>query len=109
MFSAVAPEILLASLALLIAFNYPQLGSRWLARVEKAVGALARGRKTSVLVCGLLALAARAALLPVLAIPVPVVHDEFSHLLLADTLLHGWVTNPPHPMWTYFETLHVIF
>ncbi len=52
--------------------------------------------------------AVRIALLPVLHAPVPVVSDEFSHLLLADTLLHGRAANPTHPYWQFFETLHVI-
>src|SRR5437899_5590784 len=37
--------------------------------------------------------AVRLALIPVLPAPVPVVSDEFSHLLLADTLLHGRAAN----------------
>jgi hypothetical protein len=54
------------------------------------------------------AIALRLALLPLLHSPVPVVSDEFSHLLLADTLLDGRVANPTHPYWQHFETLQVI-
>ncbi|HXB74117.1 MAG TPA: hypothetical protein VNY05_38110 [Candidatus Acidoferrales bacterium] len=59
------------------------------------------------LVC-LAPLVLRVALLPAAPPPIPWIADEFSHLLLADTLAAGRVANPPHPMAAHFETLYVL-
>ncbi len=40
--------------------------------------------------------------------PVPVIQDEFSYLLGADTLAHGRVASPTHVLWQHFEAPHVI-
>ena len=40
--------------------------------------------------------------------PHPIVYDEFSHLLEADTLRHLRLANPPHALPEFFETFFVL-
>lgn len=50
----------------------------------------------------------RLALLPRHPVPVPQTSDDFSFLLLADTLAHFRLANPVHPMRRFFETVFVL-
>ncbi len=55
-----------------------------------------------------LPIALRLALLPQYPIPTPYVSDDFSYILIADTLRHLRLANPPHPLPQFFETYFVL-
>jgi hypothetical protein len=60
------------------------------------------------LLLALLPVVLRLAMLPHHPVPSPDVYDEFGHLLVADTLLHLRLANPPHPLHQFFETFFVL-
>jgi hypothetical protein len=94
-------ELGLAALLVLLAFA----SRRWIEPLARELGP-----RTAwcMLLFAVLPVALRLAMLGQHPAPEPRVYDEFGHLLVADTLLHGRLANPPHPLHQFFETFFVI-
>jgi hypothetical protein len=76
--------------------------------IEPWAERLARRTLWCMLLLAALPVALRLALLPQHPVPSPDIYDEFSHLLVADTLRHFRLANPAHPMSRFFETMFVL-
>ncbi|HKE27972.1 MAG TPA: hypothetical protein VKB88_36715 [Bryobacteraceae bacterium] len=81
----------------------------WRDRVMLAASHLAAARPAwCMALLAALPVVLRLLLLPNHPVPRPEIYDEFSHLLVADTLRHFRLANPPHPLPQFFETFFVL-
>jgi hypothetical protein len=67
----------------------------------------ARSKRMAILSVALAVILVRFGLLWVSPVPIPRFHDEFSYLLAGDTFAHGRLSNPPHAMWVFLDTVHI--
>lgn len=81
----------------------------WFDQVERYWARLALRRNLCVAMAFLVPILIRLAFLPSDPMPQPWIPDEFSHLLIGDTLAHGRFANPTPPLWQHFESVHIFF
>jgi hypothetical protein len=86
----------------------PLFGNRLFTSVEVFFSRIAAHKRTAILAAILIPILFRVSILKILPIRPAAVVDEYSYLLAGDTFAHGRITNPPHPMSVFFDTIFVL-
>jgi hypothetical protein len=104
---SVAGICVTAAIGLCLLLLFTRRGQNAYLRIEQVLSRFAERHLLASSVLFLAVIGGRLLALPLLPVPTPGLHDEFGYLLLADTLAHGRLTNPAHPLWMSFETYNV--
>lgn len=106
--SGVFKTYFLLPLILPLAWLCPGFGKTLFRPLERWVDRIALKPWRAIVVVGAVSLLLSVGLGVSTRIAAPNTHDEFGYLLIADTLAHGRVANPPHPYWKHFESVHIM-
>jgi hypothetical protein len=107
-FPSVLIVVLLVTLGFLsLSLFTPRFSENLFRRFENAFTKLAERKTFAIWTLFFSVIILRLSVLKLLPVPIPGIHDEFSYLLIGDTLAHGRLANSTHPMWMSFETFHV--
>jgi hypothetical protein len=96
------------SLELTLALLLVLLVVAWRPLIEPLARRFSAETRWCMLALALLPVGLRLILMSHHPVPTPDIYDEFGHLLVADTLRHFRLANPPHALHQFFETFFVL-